>query len=75
VTEHKTAPTHDENSRERQRISVPAPKHYEQAVINTTPFSVAQESLAALQRIEALLLRQIERQGTNAPAFQGPKGA
>jgi hypothetical protein len=62
MTEHKTSPPHDESNRERQRISTPAPKPYEQATMNPTPFSVAQEQLAALQRIEALLLRQLERQ-------------
>lgn len=78
MTQQKTAPTHDENNRERQRISAPAPKHYEQAAINTTPatqttpFSVAKDTLATLQRIEALLLRQIGRQGTDAPAFRKP---
>jgi hypothetical protein len=33
-----------------------------------TPFSVAQDMLAAMQRIEALLLRQIERDHTNVMA-------
>jgi hypothetical protein len=39
-------------------VATPAP------VTPVTPFSVAQETAATLLRIEALLLRQLSRQGT-----------